>query len=49
MGRLWWEEGRLLAKWNTFTDFIACADHLVAIGQTAADRLAIYGGSAAAC
>ena len=46
MGRLWWEEGRLLAKWNTFTDFIACADHLVAIGQTAANRLAIYGGSA---
>ena len=36
MGRRWYEDGKLLAKRNTFTDFIACADHLVAGGWTAA-------------
>ncbi len=46
LGRRWWEEGRLLTKWNTFNDFVACAEHLIGTGQTAPDRLAIYGGSA---
>jgi oligopeptidase B len=46
MGRRWYEEGKLLAKRNTFTDFIACAEHLVKAGWTAADRLVARGGSA---
>ncbi|MGH9262250.1 MAG: prolyl oligopeptidase family serine peptidase, partial [Acidimicrobiales bacterium] len=46
MGKSWHEAGRLLAKRNTFTDFIAAAEHLVATGWTASDRLAIRGTSA---
>jgi oligopeptidase B len=46
MGRRWYEEGKLLRKKNTFTDFIACAEHLIAEKYTSADRLAIAGGSA---
>ncbi|MEX2324349.1 MAG: S9 family peptidase [Nitriliruptoraceae bacterium] len=46
MGRQWYEQGRLEHKANTFDDFIACADHLVAKGITSHDRLAIRGGSA---
>ena len=46
MGRSWYEDGKLLRKRNTFTDFIAAAEHLVAEGYTSADRLAITGGSA---
>ena len=46
MGRSWYESGRLLHKRNTFNDFCACAEHLVAAGYTAADRLVIRGGSA---
>ena len=46
MGRAWYEDGKLLRKRNTFTDFIAAAEHLVAEGYTAPDRLAITGGSA---
>jgi oligopeptidase B len=46
MGRAWYEDGKLLRKRNTFTDFIAAAEHLVAEGYTASDRLAINGGSA---
>lgn len=46
MGRLWYDHGKLLSKLNTFTDFIASAEHLIATGWTAADRLAIAGGSA---
>jgi oligopeptidase B len=45
-GKRWHDAGRLLHKPNTFTDFIACVDHLVAQGYTAADRLVIEGGSA---
>lgn len=45
-GRLWYEQGRLRHKMNTFTDFIAAAEHLVARGYTKPDRLAIQGGSA---
>ena len=46
MGRRWYDDGKLKKKRNTFTDFIACAEHLVAQGYTSSDRLAITGGSA---
>ncbi|HEV7677687.1 MAG TPA: S9 family peptidase [Candidatus Dormibacteraeota bacterium] len=46
MGRRWYDDGKLMRKRNTFTDFIAAADHLVSSGYTAHDRLAIRGGSA---
>ncbi|HEY2562518.1 MAG TPA: S9 family peptidase [Acidimicrobiales bacterium] len=46
MGRRWYEEGKLLAKPNTFTDFIACARALIAAGTTTPDRLVARGGSA---
>ncbi|HEV2475138.1 MAG TPA: S9 family peptidase [Candidatus Dormibacteraeota bacterium] len=46
MGREWYENGRLLQKRNTFEDFIACAEQLVADGYTAPDRIAIRGRSA---
>jgi oligopeptidase B len=46
MGRRWYEDGKLLAKVNTFTDFVASARHLIEQGYTSADRLAIRGGSA---
>jgi oligopeptidase B len=45
-GKRWHDAGRLLNKPNTFTDFVACADHLVAQRYTAHDRLVIEGGSA---
>ncbi len=44
MGRRWYLDGKLLAKRNTFTDFIACAEHLV--DGRIAGRVAIRGGSA---
>jgi oligopeptidase B len=46
LGRAWYEEGKLLHKKNTFTDFIACADHLVVSGWVDPDRLVAEGGSA---
>ncbi len=46
LGRRWYDEGKLLAKTNTFTDFVACARHLADAGWTSADRLAAEGGSA---
>jgi oligopeptidase B len=46
MGRRWYDDGKLLRKPNTFTDFVACAEHLVAGGWTQPDRLAARGGSA---
>ena len=46
LGRQWYLDGKLLKKKNTFTDFIACADHLVARRYTRRDRLAIEGASA---
>lgn len=45
-GRAWYEAGKLANKRNTFTDFIAVAEHLVREGWTSRDRLAINGGSA---
>jgi oligopeptidase B len=46
LGKKWHDDGRMLKKRNTFTDFIAAAEHLVAAGYTSKDRLAIMGGSA---
>ena len=46
MGEEWHDHGKLLEKKNTFTDFIACAEHLLAERYTSTDRLAIMGGSA---
>jgi oligopeptidase B len=46
LGKLWHENGRMLTKRNTFTDFIACAEHLVAEKYTSPSRMAIMGGSA---
>jgi oligopeptidase B len=46
MGREWYESGKLLHKRNTFDDFIACAEHLIAEGYTSPDLLAIRGRSA---
>ncbi len=46
MGRRWYEDGKLLAKPNTFGDFVACARHLVAERWTTPARLVARGGSA---
>jgi oligopeptidase B len=46
MGRRWYEEGRQLHKANTFTDFAACAAHLVERGWTSRSRLIARGASA---
>ncbi len=46
LGRGWYDDGKLFNKKNTFTDFIACAEHLIAEGYTSKDKLAIMGGSA---
>jgi oligopeptidase B len=46
LGRAWYDDGRLLRKKNTFTDFIDVTDHLVRLGYAAPDRVAAYGGSA---
>jgi oligopeptidase B len=46
MGRAWYETGKLAAKPNTFTDFIACARALIDEGWTSPDRLVARGGSA---
>lgn len=46
MGRTWYDDGKLLRKKNTFTDFIACARHLAEQGWTSPGRLIARGGSA---
>jgi oligopeptidase B len=46
MGRWWYEDGKLLNKKNTFTDFIDCGRYLVDQGYTSPDRLFARGGSA---
>ncbi|MGN6018925.1 S9 family peptidase [Corynebacterium striatum] len=46
MGRTWYDSGKLLQKKNTFTDFIAVADDLIARGVTTADQMVAEGGSA---
>jgi oligopeptidase B len=46
LGRRWYEQGKLEHKRNTFTDFIAAAEHLVAEGWTSPRQLGARGGSA---
>jgi oligopeptidase B len=46
MGEEWRQAGRMMNKMNTFTDFIASAEHLVKNKYTSTDRLVIQGGSA---
>jgi oligopeptidase B len=46
MGRAWYEDGRQLAKLNTFTDFIAATEHLVENKYGARDKVFAMGGSA---
>ncbi len=45
-GWRWYADGKLDKKTNTFTDFIAAAEHLVAENITRADRIVAHGGSA---
>lgn len=46
MGRQWYEDGKLLHKRNTFTDFVSCGEHLVESGVTTPSRMVAEGGSA---
>ncbi len=46
MGRTWYDDGKMLKKKNTFTDFIDVADDLIARGVTTADQMVAEGGSA---
>jgi oligopeptidase B len=46
MGRQWYEDGKLLKKKNTFTDFIDCGEYLIELGYTSKEKLYAMGGSA---
>lgn len=46
MGRQWYDNGKMLHKMNTFTDFISCAEYLIAQQYTSNNKLCIMGGSA---
>ncbi|MDA0238011.1 MAG: prolyl oligopeptidase family serine peptidase, partial [Proteobacteria bacterium] len=46
LGEAWHDQGKMLLKRHTFTDFIACTKHLIASGYTDPDSLVIQGGSA---
>jgi oligopeptidase B len=46
MGRQWYDDGKMLRKPNTFSDFVACARHLADSGWTSPGRLVAEGGSA---
>lgn len=46
MGRAWYDEGKMFNKKNSFTDLIACAEHLVKEKFTSPDKLSIIGSSA---
>ena len=46
LGKEWHDQGKMMSKRNTFTDFIACAEHLIQEKYTSKDRLIITGGSA---
>jgi oligopeptidase B len=46
LGKQWHDQGKMMLKKNTFTDFIAVAEHLLAEKYTSKDRLVIEGGSA---
>ncbi|MBM3660456.1 MAG: S9 family peptidase [Actinobacteria bacterium] len=45
-GRRWYDDGKILHKRNSFSDFVACAEYLVQRGYTSPGRLAARGGSA---
>jgi oligopeptidase B len=46
LGEAWYRAGKLEHKHNSFSDFIACAEHLISSGYTQAEQLVISGGSA---
>ena len=46
LGKPWHDAGRMKQKQNTFSDFIACAEHLIEQHYTSSEKLAIQGGSA---
>ena len=46
MGRYWYEDGKLLKKKNSFTDFIDCAEYVVGEKYTSPDKMFANGGSA---
>jgi len=46
MGRFWYDDGKMLKKKNTFTDFINCAEHLIKEKYTSPKKITIEGGSA---
>ncbi|HZS06816.1 MAG TPA: S9 family peptidase [Blastocatellia bacterium] len=46
LGKEWHDQGKMMKKKNTFTDFITCAEYLISEKYTSKDRLAITGGSA---
>lgn len=46
MGRQWYEDGKMMNKKNTFTDFIDCANYLISQKYTSSDHLYAQGGSA---
>ena len=46
LGREWYEDGKLLKKWNTFNDFIDCSKYLIEQQFTSEGHLYAYGGSA---
>lgn len=46
LGQAWWEEGKFLNKQNTFSDVIACGEHLIERGLTTSEQLGLVGRSA---
>lgn len=46
LGKEWHDAGKMMSKKNSFTDFIAAAEHLIKAGYTSKERLVITGGSA---
>lgn len=46
LGKKWHDQGRMMNKRNTFTDFVASAEHLIERGYTSKEKLVIEGGSA---
>ncbi len=46
LGKAWHDDGKLMRKTNTFTDFIACCEHVIEEGYTSKDKLAVTGRSA---
>jgi oligopeptidase B len=46
LGKPWHDAGKMMVKKNTFTDFIACSEHLIKENYTGKDKLIITGGSA---